>query len=335
MADSIRAGSADVTIVVVPRERFSVALRSLETLYRHTDHAFQLVYVDGNSPRRVQDRLRDESRRRGFTLVRSEHYLSPNRARNIGLRLVQTPYVVFLDNDVLVTPGWLHAMVECAEQTGAWVVGPLIYAGALADEDVHNAGGFLRFAGSDGRRMLEQENRYGHRPRSALPKGIDRFRVDYVEFHCVLVRSSAFDVLGPFDEQLLSTREHLDLCLRVAAAGGEVWSETGACVTYENPPPVTLGDLPFFLIRWSEAWNTASLRHFACKYGLSPEYLQRAGGSRARRHVLFEPVREFTRRRLGGTAERMVGRALVAVERLANVVVVGKLARACTNSWRS
>src|SRR5262249_24309080 len=44
----------DVTIVVVPRERFSFARASLEALYRHTDPPFHLVYVDGGSPRRVR-----------------------------------------------------------------------------------------------------------------------------------------------------------------------------------------------------------------------------------------------------------------------------------------
>ncbi len=38
-----------VTIVVVPRERFSVTQRSLENVYAETDYPFTLVYVDGNS----------------------------------------------------------------------------------------------------------------------------------------------------------------------------------------------------------------------------------------------------------------------------------------------
>lgn len=45
--------------------------------------------------------------------------------------------------------------------------------------------------------------------------------MDFVEFHCVLVRTAAFDSIGPLDEGLLSSREHLDLCLQVRANGGE------------------------------------------------------------------------------------------------------------------
>ncbi len=328
------APQADVTIVVVPRERFSVSVRSLTTLYANTDAPFELVYVDGNSPARVRDRLREEAGRYGFSIVRTEHYLSPNRARNLGLQSVRTPYVVFLDNDVVVTRGWLSALVDTAEATGAWVVGPLNFEGDLGDMEVHNAGGFYRFEGPEGRRQLLQDNRYGHRQYREMPEGLERQRVDYVEFHCVLVRRSAFDAIGPLDEELLSTREHLDLCLQVQAAGGEVWSDMTSFVTYDHPPPVTLGDLPFFLLRWSEAWNVASLRHFVAKYGLSEEYIERAGGSRTRRWVVFEPVRARARQSLGEKGERVVSRALIAGERQVNQVVVGRLARSVAAASR-
>lgn len=41
-----------VTIVVVPREQFSKAEASLESIYATTPPPFDLVYVDGNSPPR-------------------------------------------------------------------------------------------------------------------------------------------------------------------------------------------------------------------------------------------------------------------------------------------
>lgn len=320
--------SNGVTLVVVPRERFSVALRSLESLFAHTaDHPFDLVYVDGNSPPRIRDRLREESERRGFKLIRTEHYLSPNRARNLGLEAASTPYVVFVDNDVLLTPGWLGPLVDCAEQTGAWVAGPLILEGEYEDGIIHNAGGFYRFEGPVGHRMLAQDNRFGHQSREEMPTELQRHKVGYVEFHCALVRRAMFDVIGPLDEQLLSTREHLDLCLRAAEAGGEVWSEPGSSVVFNNPPPVTREDLPFFLLRWSERWNEASLRHFASKYGLASEYVERAARSNRRRQVIFDPVRDRTRRAFGPQAARVVGKALTVAERTTNRLIIGRLAR--------
>jgi GT2 family glycosyltransferase len=112
------------TVAVVQRDRFSPTRAALERLYEVTEPPFRLIYVDGGSPQRVRAYLTDQARQRGFHLLRRDSYLSPNEARNLALRHVDTRYVVFLDNDVLVTPGWLEALVRCAEETGAWTVGP-------------------------------------------------------------------------------------------------------------------------------------------------------------------------------------------------------------------
>ena len=94
-----------VTIVVVPRERFGVTRRSLEAIYANTPGPFHLVYVDGGSPASIRRYLADEARARGFTLVRTDRYLAPNEARNLGLRHARTRYVVFIDNDAVPAPG--------------------------------------------------------------------------------------------------------------------------------------------------------------------------------------------------------------------------------------
>src|SRR5271166_3823226 len=110
-------GSADVTIVVVARERFSFARESLASVIQNSDLPFRLIYVDAGSPGHVKDFLEQQAREKKFDLVRLEHYLSPNEARNVGFAKVETKYAVFLDNDVIVAPGWLRGLVRCAEET--------------------------------------------------------------------------------------------------------------------------------------------------------------------------------------------------------------------------
>ncbi|MGB3754791.1 MAG: glycosyltransferase, partial [Rivularia sp. (in: cyanobacteria)] len=115
----------EVTIIVAPRERFSYTRESLESIYEHTQLPFKLIYVDGGSPSHIQNYLETQAAEKQFEVIRTEHYLSPNHARNLGLRKVDTKYVVFIDNDVVVTPGWLKTAVDCAEETNATVVSPL------------------------------------------------------------------------------------------------------------------------------------------------------------------------------------------------------------------
>jgi GT2 family glycosyltransferase len=308
------------TIVVVPRDRFSLALRSLENIYENTSPPFELVYVDGGSPAPVARRIAEQARRRGFRLVRTDEYLAPNRARNIGLRHLTTPYVVFVDNDVVVAPGWLDALVRCAEETGASVVGSLYFEGPLEDEIIHMAGGTLELRERDGARLLVTAPRYFRERLSAVPEPITRGPTDYVEYHCLLARADVFERFGPIDEKLLSSREHLDLCMTVRAGGGLVYLEPASVVTFLREP-LRLSDLPFFMLRWSETWNAASLDHFRAKWGVeTADWLMAT--LRGRRHELLAPLLRVVRRAPARQAERIERLVLFPLERRLNRLYV-------------
>jgi GT2 family glycosyltransferase len=311
-------GEPSVTIVVVPRERFSQIGRSLESLYRHTDVPFELVVVDGGSPRRFRDYLRGESSRRGFKLVRRNHFLSPNRARNLGLHHVRTPYVVFADNDLEYTPRWLGPLVRCAEETGAWIVGPVYLEGPAKDEVVHVAGGFLSLTGEFGNRRFEEQHTGIHGKLSELPDPPRRQPCDFAEFHCLLARTERVRQVGGMDERLLSLHEHIDLCLRVREAGGEVYSEPESKVAYSGPPPLAWADFPYYMLRWSEVWNRASDEHFARKYGVGSGYVDPSRRQDHRRRRVLQPIRDALDRRLGRWASYPFGWAMHRVEPVVN-----------------
>lgn len=258
-----------VTIVVVPRERFSFVERALPNVYEHTTMPFQLIYVSGGTPLHVRRYLERESEQRGFQCLFTERYLSPNQARNLGIRELDTKYVVFLDNDALVTPGWLEALVRCAEETDAWVVGPVYFIGEFERQIVHMAGGTVHIKEQEGKRILYEEQYHLNTPLAEVRAPLRRQTCGHLEFHCMLVRTDVFERLGPLDEELLSVHEHIDFCLAVRNAGGSVYLEPKAVTTYVPPPPCKWWDLPFFMLRWSEEWNLATARHFNEKWGVS------------------------------------------------------------------
>jgi len=258
----------DVTLVLVPRERFQITRRSLESIYEHTGFPFALIYVDGGSPAPIRHYLEDQAVARGFRLIRTHRYLTPNEARNLGIAQVTTPYIVFVDNDVLVTPGWLEALVRCAEETGAWVVGPLYCQGELARGVVHMTGGHAHIFEEEGARRFQEDHRYFGQPLPTVRPLLRREPCEMVEFHCMLVRSDVFSRLGPLDAGLKSALENPDFCMSVRQAGGDVYFEPAAIITYLSPPPLAWSDLPYFFLRWSDAWNRASLHHFREKWQL-------------------------------------------------------------------
>lgn len=261
-----------ITIVVVPRERFSYTRESLESVYEHTNLPFKLVYVDGNSPPDVQQYLQEQSREKEFFLTRTDYYLYPNRARNLGLAHVDTPYVVFLDNDVVVSPGWLKALVDCAEETGAAIVGPLVCHEQPVHEIVHCAGGetHINVDAKGRRRLREKMYKQGHRVEKVLSK-MQRTQTELCEFHCMFARTQIFQQVGMLDETMLNSKEHLDFCMSVIQAGGNVYFEPACIVTYVPGPPLKRSDLHFYMLRWSDAWELASLSRFREKWDLAED----------------------------------------------------------------
>jgi GT2 family glycosyltransferase len=281
-----------ITIVAVPRERFNCAARSLQSIYDNSDVPFRLVYVDGRSPARVRRHLKGQAASKGFELIRTEYYLSPNEARNLGLARVRSKYVVFIDNDVIVAPGWLGPLIQCADETGAAVVSPLNCESLPLHERIHFAGGGCHVrveehGGRRGRHMVDTIHRQGER-RSRVRDQLKREETEVAEFHCLMARTDIFERIGPFDEGLLSVRENLDFCLLVAQAGGRIYLEPASVITYLSTEPFAWSDMSYYAVRWSDAWTLASLHRLRDKWSLTEDaYFTKQYGNLGWRRQLY------------------------------------------------
>lgn len=304
-----------VTLVVVPRERFSCAKDSLESIYNHTQMSFELVYVDGNSPAHLRSYLQAKAAEKQFQLIHTDYYLYPNQARNLGATAVKTPYLVFVDNDVIVSPGWLTALVQCAEATGAAVVGPLMCQYEPIHEEIHFAGGESHiWIDKTGRRRLREKMYNQGKKVDQLRPQLQRTETELAEFHCVLVRRQILEDLGGLDEKMLNTKEHLDFCMAVREAGGTVYFEPDALVTYVPGPPARWSDLHYYMLRWSDRWTLASLDHLRTKWNLAEDAYFKTKYRRLgwRRYgTILEP---FVKRVTFGVGSSLLTRAIAKLD---------------------
>lgn len=260
-----------VTIVLVPRERFSRTPAVLNTLYANTDYPFELVCIDGNSPPVLRDYLVRQANQQDFRLVRTEHFLSPNQARNLGLQYVGTDYVVFIDNDCEVAPGWLSALIRCAMETGAAAVAPLYFEGSPENQQIHMAGGTAGITMVNGNRIYKANYFHEHSDYDTVRDEIFRTEIEIFEFHCVLLSTTMLNRVGPPDEGLLSAFEHDDLSLRLREAEGSIFLEPDAKVTYTFGS-LNSSDAAFAKVRWSHDWNCRTISHFRDKWGLDESW---------------------------------------------------------------
>jgi Glycosyl transferase family 2 len=260
----------DTSVVVVPRERFGSAIESLECVLSTMPAGTRLTYVDAGSPPPIARQIARAAVAHDFLLLRTDRHLAPNEARNLALPFITTGAVAFVDNDVMLEPGWLERLAACAEATGAWLVTPIIAQRGPDGTVTHMAGGDCRIVDDCGRRRFHEEHRWLGRPLEELLP-LERQRTEFIEFHCVLVTRPALDVCFPLDEQLRSNREHCDLSLQVQGDGGEIWLEPSVIVTQlAVPRRLPISDRRYYAVRWSDVWNRASMEQFREKWSLDP-----------------------------------------------------------------
>ena len=113
-------------------------------------------------------------------------------ARGLALPHADTEYVCFVDNDVVVTHGWLNRLLRCADETEAWAVGPLCFNGNPADGLIHTAGGEARIVEEHGRRAFFEQHRFPQRHLHEVVAQLGLDGSERVEFRFGLDRRGAF-----------------------------------------------------------------------------------------------------------------------------------------------
>ncbi|MGZ0237677.1 glycosyltransferase family 2 protein, partial [Streptomyces sp. CPS1] len=186
--------SAPAYTVVVPtvgRPCLAECLRALAEAEGHVPHEVIVVddrpETDGELPLTASGLLLDRVR----TLRTGGK--GPAAARNAGWRTVETPWTVFLDDDVQVLPDWSRLLAQDLSEAG---------------EGIGGIQGQLRVPLPTDRRPTDWER---------TTKGLENAAWATAD---MAYRTEALDRVGGFDERFpRAFREDADLALRVRRAG--------------------------------------------------------------------------------------------------------------------
>ena len=265
------SNASTVTAVVIANERFGLTGRWLDAAACHAGAPMKVVCVDAGSPRYVREALDERARRGELDLIRCETFLKPNVARNLGLARVITPYVVFVDGETEMAPGWLAALLGCAAETGAAIVSPLHLAGRLRDGLILSARRGMRIRGEHTQRELEVDDPDAGRSLAADRNAIGRCQIAFPLSSCVLVSRALLDRIGPMNESLLPGLDGIDLALRASEVDAPIFLEPMALVAHPAPREMVASDVPWFRSRWSDEWLESSRTHFAERWGVTSD----------------------------------------------------------------
>lgn len=203
VVESIPAAS----LVIPVHDQPERTLRCLESVWRHTRPRFEVIVVDNASRPPMRAALARLQRAGRLRHVRRSVNDSFAAAVNAGMRVSRGRALVWLNNDVVVGPGWLERLLACLDRArDAGAVGP-----CTDDPDSGSGRGalhrpspdrFAAFAAAWGLRFDRQREEAGR-----------------LSGFCLALRREAVEAVGLLDERFEWGEEDEDYCLRLRLAG--------------------------------------------------------------------------------------------------------------------
>ncbi|HDR05497.1 MAG TPA: glycosyltransferase [Candidatus Marinimicrobia bacterium] len=209
-----------VSLIILTYNALKYTRECIASIEAHTNYPYEIIFVDNNSTDGSKKWLKQ------YVKKNPQHTFIDNRenkgfagGNNQGVRAAEGEYVLLLNNDVLVSDGWLEDMVhalELDEKIG--MVGPVTnhISGRqmLKDVPYKDAAGFHDFA-----QYVRRENAKRVTPRRRIAG------------FAVLMKKTVYEKVGGLDEAYgTGNYEDDDLCLKVRNRGFAIMVHEGVFI---------------------------------------------------------------------------------------------------------
>ena len=202
-----------VSIVIPVYGKFEITNSCLESIYRHQGgRPFEIILVNNKSDQAtLANMVLWAEARSSITVEAAWTNFNFALACNVGFARSRGATIVFLNNDTLVTPGWLEPLVDELSSGAAGAVQPkLLYP----DGTVQSIGAVFSDAGTLSYMLYRGE------PGDAAHVN-HRRGLQAIHGACFAVRADDFARLKGFDTHYVNGQEDIDFCLRLAEKTGK------------------------------------------------------------------------------------------------------------------
>jgi len=208
-AEVVGNGERMVSIVILTCNQLDYTKECLASINRHTPEPHEIILVDNGSGDGTVQWLREfRKNNKHCILIENAENLGFSRGCNQGIETAGGSHILLLNNDTVVTPGWLSGLLECLDSSpDTGIVGPMTnsISGIQMVPEVE----YTDTAGLDGY-ALEFREKYRGR----------RIALRRIVGFCMLFRRSLAQRVGLLDERFGSGNfEDDDYCLRAALEG--------------------------------------------------------------------------------------------------------------------
>lgn len=211
--------SPAVTIIIPVFNNWHFTYKCLQSIYQHTDGSYEVIVVDNHSTDITPQLL---AAMQGIRVISNETNEVFVNACNQAAKSARGDYLLLLNNDTEVSPGWLDAMLSPFSDASTGIVGAkLVYP----DGSLQEAGGIVWRDGTG--------CNYGHGDNPDLPQYSYRRAVDYCSGACLMLPRQLWESIGGFDQRYAPAYyEDTDLCFAVRALNYKVIFQPAARVVH-------------------------------------------------------------------------------------------------------
>jgi len=215
----VSSNSPSVSIII-PHHGGQILLDCLASLFLNTGPAVEVILVDDCSP---DSSVREAVKRfPQIKVVRNPRHSGFAVSCNRGIKAASGEYLVLLNNDTKVSPGWLSELVSFARRhprLGACQPKILSWQDKRRFDYSGAAGGLIDIFGMPyalGRVLENMELDHGQYDSSR--------EIFWASGTAIFIRREALRDVGELDEDFFAHMEEIDLCWRMKLSGFKIYS---------------------------------------------------------------------------------------------------------------
>lgn len=219
-------GQPFVSIIIPVFNQVYFTAACLKALFENTPNTAEVIVVDNGSTDSTSQLLAQYGNR--IRVIRNAQNEGFARACNRGAAASKAPYLLFLNNDTEVQPGWLDPLIAMGSRPEVGAVGSRLL---FSDGTVQHAGVTI----------VERRGKTSILPRHAFigeaPKQVPPFKptlMQAVTAACMLVNASYFYDANGFDTAYWNGCEDVDLCFKLAQLGKKIVYEPESIVVHHE-----------------------------------------------------------------------------------------------------
>ena len=197
-----------VSIIIVTYNNLSYTRECLASIELYSDYnPLEVILVDNNSKDDTVNYLKNFKGNLDLKIIFNKNNHGFSAANNQGIRASKGKYIVLLNNDTFVTPGWVSGLLKhLSHDASIGIVGPI----------TNNIGNEAKIdiSYSNMEQMITKAKKYTNDHIGQF------FPIHNLAFFCVMFHRNIYKLIGKLDERYgIGFFEDDDYCRRIEKAG--------------------------------------------------------------------------------------------------------------------